>query len=81
MRFASTAAVVEWADRTAAVDWQIYCAFRSDFNPYCTPGAIRSWERGFIGDPPLSYEGDLRWDYKYQRGAAAARIIQTILSP
>lgn len=78
MRFASTAQVREAAEKAARTDWDMYLSFRSCLNPYCTPGAIASWERGFIGDAPRSYEGNLDWDFKYQRGAAANRIIQEV---
>lgn len=48
--------------------WQV------DLNPYTTPGARNCWQRGFDGIPALSWGLDLKWDFQYQRGAAAARI-------
>lgn len=80
MRFASVEQVREWAEKAARADWEMYLSFRSDFNPYCTDDARHCWIRGFTGASPRSWEADLRWDYQYQRGAAANRIIQEIFN-
>lgn len=79
MRFSSVEEVRKWAEKSARLDWEMYLSFRSDFNPYCTPGARNSWVRGFTGDTARTWEVDLSWDYQYQRGAAANRIIQEVL--
>ena len=79
MRFNSVQEVREYAEHAALNDWAMYLNCRSDFNPYCTQGARACWERGFIGAAPYSWETNLEWDYQYQRGAAAARLIQEML--
>lgn len=79
MRFSSVQKVREHAEHAALNDWVMYLSCRSDFNPYCTQGARSCWQRGFIGAAPYSWEGTLEWDYQYQRGAAAARLIQEVL--
>lgn len=84
-RFNSKDEVREWADRAAAQDYERHLPVHTDpetgakwqwdLNPYCTPGARSYWRRGFQGDPRRPWEHDLDWDSQYQRGAAAARIV------
>lgn len=40
-------------------------------NPYCTVGAMRSWQHGFDGVPKTL----LDYDTPYQRGRLAAQLI------
>jgi hypothetical protein len=84
-RFNNTDEVREAAEKAAADDYQRHLPVHTDengkkwqvdLNPYCTPGARNCWQRGFDGAPPHSWERDLRWDFQYQRGAAAARIVK-----
>lgn len=79
MRFNSVAEVKEWAERAAASDFKMYVEFLSGLNPYCTPDARNSWQRGYTGAMAMPWEPDLRWDWQYQRGAAAYRIIERLL--
>lgn len=76
MRFSSSVEVRSRAEATAKECWTLYLEFRSDLNPYCTQSARTCWERGFIGDPPHSWEYTLEWDFQYQLGAAANRLVQ-----
>lgn len=80
MRFSSVQQVREAAEKAAGMDWVMYLNHRADFNPYCTSGARNCWARGFIGTAPYSWEGTLEWDFQYQRGAAAQRIIQGLMT-
>ena len=74
MRFQTAALVREWADSVAAADFARYLSFDYDKNPYCTQGARSTWQRGYEGAPPRSWEGNLVFDTQYQRGAAMRRI-------
>ena len=76
MRFQTATDVREWADAAAAADFARYLSFDYDKNPYCTQGARSTWQRGYDGAPPRSWEGATRaFDTQYQRGAAMRRIM------
>lgn len=84
-RFNSTNEVISAAESAARGDYEKHKTIHTDpdgktwqvdLNPYCTQGARSCWQRGFDGAPAKSWEGDVRWDFQYQRGAAAARIIK-----
>lgn len=79
MRFNTVEEVANAAARAAACDWIMYLSHRSNLNPYCTQGARSRWQRGFIGAAPRTWE-HIVWDFQYQRGAAAARIVQENLA-
>ena len=51
-------------------------AWQVDLNPYSTQGARGCWQRGFDGSPLKFLDTHPEWDFQYQRGAAAARIIK-----
>lgn len=79
MRFNSVEEVRVWAEKAAASDFKMYIEFRAELNPYCTQGARNYWRRGYTGETARAWEGDIRWDYQYQRGAAAYRLIEKLL--
>lgn len=83
MRFENPQQVKDWADKAAKSDYARHVVIHTDpdgtcwqvsLNPYCTQGARDSWQRGFDNKPARAWE-NLEFDYQYQRGAAAARII------
>jgi hypothetical protein len=85
MRFNTKEEVRAAAERAAREDYERHLPVHTDpdgttwqwaLNPYSTPGAINSWQRGFDGAPAHPWERDLGWDFQYQRGAAAARILK-----
>lgn len=49
--------------------WQV------DLNPYCTAGARNDWQRGFDNAPPRLFEDNRGFNFKFQRGAAARRLL------
>ena len=84
-RFNSTDEVIAAAESAARDDYQRHlpvhtdpdgAQWQVDLNPYRTQGARSCWQRGFDGAKAQPRDGDLRWNFKYQRGAAAARIIK-----
>lgn len=79
MRFNTMEEVANAADWAGAYDWIMYLPGRSDLNPYCTQEARSCWQRGFIGATPHTWE-HIVWDFRYQHGVAAARIVQENLS-
>lgn len=76
MRFSTPEQVLASADEAAADDFKRQKKYGLDLNPYSTQGGRTSWQRGFDGAPPYSWEDQtLAWDYQYQRGAAARRLV------
>lgn len=75
MIFQTAQDVREWAERAAAADFARYLSSDYGKNPYCTQGARGTWQRGYEGAPPRSWEGNLAFDTQYQRGAAMRRIM------
>lgn len=49
--------------------------YQLDLNPYCTVGGRDDWQRGFDNTPPLPFEGSREFDFRFQRGAAARRLL------
>lgn len=89
-RYSTTDEVREAAEKGAAADYAKHLPVHTDpdgqtwqwdLNPYCTQGARSCWQRGFDGAPAYSWERDLAWDFQYQRGAAAARIVNANKEP
>lgn len=87
MRNYTAAEVVTMADKAAKEDYERHLpihtdpdgtAWQIDKNPYCTQGARYDWQRGFEGKPANSWEGTLDFNFKYQRGAAMARLLASL---
>lgn len=74
-RFASPEAVRLWAETAALED---VGRLGVDPNPYSTPGRRDDWNRGFLGLGPRPYGPGVEYDTAYQRGAAAARLLQSV---
>ncbi len=74
-RFNTAGEVEAWAAKAAAEDYARHLAFGVDLNPFCTPGARSDWQRGFDNLGPRSYELSVDFDTIYQRGRAAAKIM------
>lgn len=49
--------------------------YQIDLNPYCTVGGRDDWQRGFDNTPPRLFEGSREFDFRFQRGAAARRLL------
>ena len=49
--------------------------YQIDLNPYYTMGGRYNWQRGFDNTPPRLFEGSREFDFKFQRGAAARRLL------
>jgi hypothetical protein len=84
MRFSSKEEVIEAAEKAAKSDYEKHKVIHDAdtdspwqvcLNPYCTQAARACWQKGFDGAPRYSWEIDQYWDFQYQRGAAAKRII------
>lgn len=74
-RFNSPAEVLAAAEQWASVLHRNHVEKGHALNPYCTPGAINDFDRGFNGVPLHSWEVSAEWDYRYQTGAAVRRIV------
>ena len=74
-RFNSPADVLAAAEKWAAELYRLHIERGNSLNPYCTPGAILDFDRGFYDLPRPSWEGNPEWDYRYQTGKALARIV------
>lgn len=78
MRFNSVAEVKASAEQAAASDFKMYIEFGAGLNPYSTLGARNCWQRGYSGEPGVAWV-NMGWNYQYQRGAAAYRLIERLL--
>lgn len=74
-RFNSPADVFAAAEKWAAELHRNHIEKGHALNPYCTPGAINEFDRGFNGAPRYSWEGPEEWDFRYQTGAAVRRLV------
>lgn len=77
-RFNTPQEVKEWATKVAAEDYERHVTYGIDLNPFCTPGARSDWQRGFDNLGPRSYERSVDFDTMYQRGRAAAELLEKI---
>ena len=72
----SPSEVLAYAEKEAAEDVRCHVQYNTDLNPFSTAGARYYWQQGFEGcDPPASGPG-VSLCRIYQRGAAAARLVQ-----
>ncbi len=78
MRFISPEDVQHAAEVAANADMIKHMTFGVDLNPYCTNGARACWQRGFEGLSRNGWDTPLEWDFRYQRGAAAARLYEVL---
>lgn len=74
-RFNTTAEVKAAAVNFAAGLVQRHRDKDHDLNPYCTPGARAEFDRAYSDEPRRSWDTDPAWDFRYQVGRAAARIM------
>jgi len=75
-RFNSPKEVQEAAEKFAAQLVQRHQEKGHDLNPYCTPGARAEFDRAYTNEPRRSWDLNQEWDFRYQVGRAAARIIK-----
>lgn len=75
-RFNTPEEVKEWAAKAAADDYRRHIEYDIDLNPFSTVGARNDWQRGFDNLGPRSYESSVDFDTIYQRGRAAAEIVE-----
>jgi len=75
MRFSSPEEVKAAAEKFAAYLVRRHVEDGYDLNPYCTPGARHDFDKAFSGAPRSPWELSPEWDYRYQVGRAAARMI------
>lgn len=76
MQFNTPEEVREWAVRVAENDYRRHIEYGIDLNPFCTPGARTTWQRGFENKGPEKWSGITgEFDTIYQRGKAAAEIV------
>lgn len=85
MRFNTTDEVRSAAEAAARIDYEKHkpihtdpdgTKWQVDLNPYSTQGARACWQRGFDGAPLEHVDTNPEWDFQFQRGAAAARILK-----
>jgi hypothetical protein len=90
VRFNTPEEVRVEAEKGARIDYEKHAVIRKDedgtlwqvsLNPYTTAGARSEWKRGFDGAGPRSYETSVEWNFQYQRGAAAKRILESLKAP
>ena len=91
MRFNTPEEVRAAAEKGARVDYEKHAVIHKDedgtlwqvsLNPYSTAGARNEWQRGFEGAERKSWEtASLEWNFQYQRGAAAKRILESLKVP
>ena len=75
-RFNSPQEVLDFANRAAADDHRRHAEKGHDLNPFATEGARNTWQEGFDNMPPKPWQPSHDFDTIYQRGRAAARIIE-----
>lgn len=75
-RFATPDEVREYAEMVAAEDVARHLEHGVSLNPFCTVGARDTWQRGYDNLPPRTYEISYDFDTIYQRGRAAAKIME-----
>ncbi len=76
MRLNTPEEVLDWARKAAASDLEKQIKHGVDLNPYCTQDARNCWQRGFDNKGPRSYDPGVEFDYQYQRGRAAAILVE-----
>jgi hypothetical protein len=76
MRFNSPQEVKAAAEKWAADLVRRHLEEGNDLNPYCTQGARAEYDRAYTNQPRRSWDTAPEWDYRYQLGQAAARIMQ-----
>jgi hypothetical protein len=90
VRFYTPEKVRVEAEKAATVDYEKHAVIHKDedgtlwqvsLNPYSTVGARSEWQRGFDGAERRSWEIALEWNFQYQRGAAAKRILDSLKVP
>lgn len=83
-RFSTPEEVLQAAEKAAADDLARHLPARHDedgtpyqidLNPYCTVGGRDEWDRGFHNAPPRLFEGSRDFNFQFQRGAAARRLL------
>lgn len=64
------------AELGAAEDYRCHKEFGVNLNPFSTPGAISTWQRGYDGVPIPALDDCVEYNDYYQRGAAARRLVE-----